>query len=482
MMPPTSRHQTTNPVWACWVAALVVLWGGAGQVWAYTHFLDQNTKGQVSAAHWDDSKLPLLFSIDKEDDFTVEGRTALQIAKDAVILWKQIPGCRMSLQVEQLTKDINSTNFSQEVKLGDKRHELVIEHDGKILQSLGLDPDFVVGVGIPVTETNPQGDLKGPFGGQIIDAFVVINTKQTWNIARLQRLLTHELGHVLGLGHTGVSHLRFAEELPVMFYDPLQQDGAALLHIDDRAGLASLYPKKDIEQHYGAIKGKVLRSDQSPVFGVAVFATNDKMGPVGTWTRQDGSFALYGLLPGKYSILVRAIDGSEEVKGMKPSSHIGGLISKAATSFCPEFFNDQVFTNCRFPVSSFWTLQVEAGRTLTPVLIEEGGGNRSALPQCVLGAAPALEGRPHGLDPLPSGKRGDPCPLPPEPPPSEEPPPQEVAPPEVIQREQVLTDDASSDVTAPPICGCQSSELPGVGLLCLLGLFFLRRGKRRVGR
>lgn len=452
---------------------------------AYGLFYDKDEQGTLTVAHWPKSKLPLFLFVDKEE-ITIEGFTPIQLAKEASLLWKQVPGTHFQVQIDTLDKDINETNFDKEVVIPDGTHEIIFEQKGALLRSLGLDPDFVSGIGLPITTSNPKGNPAGPFSGEIIDSLVIINTQLLVGAAMTKRLLAHEMGHAFGLGHTNIAHVQNIEKLPVMFYNPMSQQGEALLHKDDMAGLATLYPSESYEQLFGAIKGKVVRLDGSPAFGVVVSADSPKTGPIGTWSDAQGNFEISGLPEGEYTVFVRALDGSKDVNQMLPSFSVGGIFQNAITKFCPEWFDDLSFTNCLFARSTNpKPVSIKVSRTVRGFVIKEGPGNPSARPDCVWGSAPRL---PHQTEPLPpifNATRGDPCPKDPitnEPvTPKEEPvvtaePDQPMAP---EKPDSGPSDWDKGETMVMPVCGCHTSpSLFSVAwLLWLLAVPLLLRKK-----
>ncbi len=416
--------------------------------------------------------------MDKEPT-TVEGINPQDIAERAIGLWNKVEGTRIQLKLKRSTEDIHSVNFNDKVKVGDNKLDIVIEQDGNLLESLGLDGRFVAGVGIPITANNPSGDIKSPIYGTIIDAFVIVNTDQGFTQERLLRLITHEIGHTLGLGHTNIAHLSDKSKLPVMFYDPLQTKGTVELHLDDVAGLATLYPDSSFETRFGALSGKVTTRAQQPAFGVAVIATpRDKPSdPIGTWSDREGRFFLSGLPPGDYDIHARPLNGSQQVNDMDATIHVGGIYSKALKDFCPEGYNDREYMFCRTLPFQLDPLPAKAGQTLELNTIQEGRDNPSPPPTCSLGSLPLLPNRPPQTLPtnVPlQGTRGDSCP-----------PPQVELSSEQDVLEPIVKDATGNTAEKPPtpepeakvevpVCGCQStpSSTFGMVVMFLLLVFF----------
>ena len=72
-------------------------------------------------------------------------------------------------------------------------------------------------------------------GSGLIDADIVMNISQPWTLPQLEGIMTHEMGHALGLSHSNVS-------ASVMFANPYNSvTYMATLRGDDAGGCAALY-------------------------------------------------------------------------------------------------------------------------------------------------------------------------------------------------------------------------------------------------
>ena len=150
------------------------------------------------------------------------------------------------------------------------------------------------------------------FAGQILDSDILFNTQAFTfspvgqdNSVDMVSVAIHEVGHLLGLDHSGVlSSIMnpFAES----------SDGAAsrALQSDDMISAAALYPVLTFQAR-ATLAGKVTSSTGSAVKSAHVIAVSEPGGvPVASQlTTTDGSYTIAGLPVGSYRVLVEPLDG-----------------------------------------------------------------------------------------------------------------------------------------------------------------------------
>ncbi|TAK17200.1 MAG: carboxypeptidase regulatory-like domain-containing protein [Acidobacteria bacterium] len=166
--------------------------------------------------------------------------------------------------------------------------------------------------------------------GTLVEADIYLNSAFDWSVAAsgeankfdVQSTLTHEIGHLLGLGHSLLGETvlrpeggrRVTSKRSVMF--PIAYlVGTTLdrtLQDDDIAGVSDTYPTGKFLNSTGSVAGRVTL-DGAGVFGAHVIAVNTKTGQtVGAFTlNSQGQFTMDGLEPGIYVLRVEPIDDAD---------------------------------------------------------------------------------------------------------------------------------------------------------------------------
>jgi hypothetical protein len=211
---------------------------------------------------------------------------------------------------------------------------------------------FSAGVLAVAAKTIEMNELGGE--AKIIDADIVFNpswSKSDYRFATdtysgyfdIQSVATHEVGHVIGLIHSGVVK-------STMFFMIDDTKDKRTLEQDDISWVSYRYPSTDFDSHYGAISGHVTYGDigdisdpttHPPLAGVLVIATNtDTEEAIHAYTDEDGYFLVPGVPAGNYKLSIEPLDGDVEgypLTSGNISDYIYGITEY--TDFPDEFYN-----------------------------------------------------------------------------------------------------------------------------------------------
>ena len=201
--------------------------------------------------------------------------------------------------------------------------------------------------------------------GIMSEGDILFNPSQSWSTSGesgrydIQSVMTHEIGHFLGLDHSGM-----VSSVMEPFGAQGQVDQRTLQY-DDVAGLSEIYPAGT--PSVGRISGTVQNGTQ-PVKGAHVVAV-DSAGTavVSTVTVSDGSYTLRFLPSGSYRVYAEPLDGPV-VEG-----NLGGFFSGLSTAFGTTYFPNAS------TLESAQTVPVVADSVATSVAIQVLPRSQSGL-------------------------------------------------------------------------------------------------------
>jgi hypothetical protein len=171
-------------------------------------------------------------------------------------------------------------------------------------------------LGLTIAYSFDHGGVHDEFGrtvdfpGQTLEADIMFNPLAQFSTSPvtpadktdLQSVVTHEIGHFLGLDHTSLLS-------SVMF--PSVTDGtsyARVLSADDIAGVSTIYPSAAFAAK-GTLSGVVRTTANATVYGAIVTAVNSNGQPVASAiTDPTGRYTIAGLDSGSYTVYAEPLD------------------------------------------------------------------------------------------------------------------------------------------------------------------------------
>lgn len=142
----------------------------------------------------------------------------------ALDVWNGVPNARLKVSVGDDTTATGLASHNPPVIFCEPNFQAVT----------GADAGFV-----------PGGAIANYSGDDIAGAVVVLNAQAgananvaNYDSEKLKIILAHELGHALGLGHSGI-------QSALMYYDASLKNELSL-HQDDMDGISYLYPRDEI--------------------------------------------------------------------------------------------------------------------------------------------------------------------------------------------------------------------------------------------
>ncbi len=174
--------------------------------------------------------------------------------------------------------------------------------------------------------------------GEVLESDIFFNSTFAWSSASagetdrhdLESIALHEIGHLLGLGHSMLGETvneggrRVLGAEAIMF--PIAFSPGTLnrtLRPDDVAGISDIYGTDTFRKSTGSITGRILKNGAG-VLGAHVIAFNPATGVMvgGFSLSPDGTFVIAGLEPGPQLIRVEPLDDGDVGSFLDPTLNI----------------------------------------------------------------------------------------------------------------------------------------------------------------
>lgn len=284
-----------------WVV-LALLFAQAHPALAYLKF-GYTANGRDFTLRW--ATLPVKYWV---SDVSVPGVTQsqLQAAADAAFkTWASVPTASVSYQFQGFTRSLPGDD--------DGRTTLGFRNEPALDRVLASTSYLIDGT-----------------TGELIESDIFFNAAFTWSVADagergrwdVQTIATHEIGHLLGLGHSAIGETelvstggrRVLSSGAVMFPIALGSGDVAgrTLLADDIAGISDLYPGTGFNRDTGSVSGRITKNGQG-VFGAHVVAFDPRSKEmVGNFSlSRNGNFSIAGLRPGPHLLRVEPLDDAD---------------------------------------------------------------------------------------------------------------------------------------------------------------------------
>ncbi len=298
----------------CVIGLLLALWIGAE---GYVILTETNSRGRIVINRWSPSRagagIPFVVNA---GSFPFPEADVVRIAQKGFNDWGAVPSAFITFEDEGTAQLEASGN--------DNRNLIFYDATGEVIGA----PEGTGVIAFARINNNDDGlitDVDIVFNGRD-HQFSIEENNTPEDFVDLQGVMTHEIGHLLGLDHSPL--VGEPVDRPTMY--PYNTASAPReersLEPDDLAGITALYP---VEGLTGGVRGQVLSAD-GPAFGVHVVAyqadtdvfvasslsgsAGEQKGPNG-----DGRYEILGLPPGDYHIAI------EQHHGAISADNFGGI-------------------------------------------------------------------------------------------------------------------------------------------------------------
>ena len=279
------------------IAVLVALISGQAPVRAYT--LQYRDSGGIVARRWLTRPIIVAFStsLSSPPPNIKTGSDVIGAARRALERWASVANVQF-FETRSTAQTISPLNAG----------------DGVNLITVSSENAAAFGA----SESPGRTRVFHDSGGAIVEADIALNPTQSFSTDGsfgtydLESTFTHEIGHLLGLEHSGIIGATMQPRQAKNGVYSLPAFTQRTLSEDDAAGVRALYGSR---AGTGSLSGRLIASGPSgqslPVFGGHVFAEELLTGRVvaGSVTLSSGDYRLSALAPGHYRLIGQSLEG-----------------------------------------------------------------------------------------------------------------------------------------------------------------------------
>lgn len=216
--------------------------------------------------------------------------------------------------------------------------------DGLSLITVAHTPENAAAFGTGGQELSARTRVFYDIKGRITEADIALNPAQSFSddgtpgTYDLEATFTHEIGHLLGLEHSGVLGATMQPRLAKNGVYNLPSLSPRSLSDDDRAGVRAIYGARLRSlRARGSIAGTITFASGAPVFGANIWAEDILTGRViaGNITLMSGAYRIGGLPPGSYRVVAQALDSSTPVSASEIASQRGAYALLSSNQLLP---------------------------------------------------------------------------------------------------------------------------------------------------
>jgi matrixin/carboxypeptidase family protein len=281
----------------------------ATPLWAYVTQKGLSSAGQIVQMKWAPNAFPLPWRMNTVTGSNITGaRAQIDVVRQSFQAWASTSTASIGFS-EGAATDASAKAAYDGINL------VTTNVSASDWAAFGLGSSVLAFTSTSWFDTGGDGifDVLGrpvSFPGQIMEGDILFNPAVAFSTDAIvpsdkidfQSVLTHEIGHFLGLDHTPiVSSTMFWTLLSGLSYPRTPST-------DDMAGVSTIYPNAAFTLK-GTLSGTVRTTASVPVYGAVVVAVNSGGQPVASAiTDPNGQYTIAGLEAGSYFLYAEPLD------------------------------------------------------------------------------------------------------------------------------------------------------------------------------